>query len=159
MDAFWVSILFGTVFGFLGSIAANLIHNPLLGLIDKWRLSSEKNRFAREVEFHQFISDLKTGKTDKYIYLVRICAMMVMGFLGSLICGGTGILLSYVSNRPDAQMFEYGLGVGSGFFLSFYVLAAARYHAVAYSLNNFENLDADFKQKLAAQPNTPTLPA
>jgi hypothetical protein len=100
MDAFWASILFGAAFGFLGSIAANLIHNPLLGLIDKWRLSSEKKRFAREAEFHQFITDLKTGQTPKYIYLVRICATMVMGFLGSLICGGTGILLSYVSNRP-----------------------------------------------------------
>jgi hypothetical protein len=156
MDGFWAAILFGAVFGFLGSIAANLIHNPLLALIDRWRLSSEKKRFAREAEFHQFISDLKTGKIDKYIYLVRICATMVMGFLGSLICGGTGILLSYGSNRPDAQMFEYGLGVSSGFFLSFYVVGAARYHAVAYGLNNFEKLDAEFQRKLAARPNENT---
>lgn len=81
MNLFWASILVGTLFGFIGSIAANLIHNPLLVFIDKRRLSSKRKRFARETAFHQFLCDVNTGKIDKHIYVVRICATMVMGFL------------------------------------------------------------------------------
>jgi hypothetical protein len=153
MSVFWVSILLGAVFGFLGSIAANLIHNPLLVLIDRWRLSSRKKRFAREKEFHQFLSDLKTGKLDKYIFVVRICATMVMGFLGALISGIGGFLLSYLSDRPEAMILRFALGLLSGALFSFYMLAAARYQAVNWGLNNFEKLDVEFKQKWAQRLN------
>jgi hypothetical protein len=153
MSVFWASILLGAVFGFLGSVVANLIHNPLLVLVDRWRLSSRKKRFAREAAFHQFVSDLKSGKIDKYIFLVRICATMIMGFLGALICGVGGFLLSYLSERPDAMMLRFALGLSSGGLFSFYLLAAARYQAVAWGLGNFDKLDAEFKQKWAAGLN------
>jgi hypothetical protein len=156
MNVFWASIFLGTVFGFLGSVVANLIHNPVLVLIDRWRLSSQKKRFAREAEFHQFLSDLKAGRSDKYIFLVRICATMMMGFLGALICGVGGFLLSYLSDRPDAMILRFALGLCSGGLFSFYLLAAARYQAVAWGLSNFEKLDAEFKQKWAARLNEPT---
>jgi hypothetical protein len=143
MNTFWASILLG----FVGSIIANLIHNPLILLVGRWRLSSQKKRFARETEFHQLLSDLKTGKLDKYIYLVRICATMVMGFLGALICGVGGILLTYVSDRPEAVILRFVLGATSGGLFSFYLLAAARHQAITWGLYNFEKLDAEFKQK------------
>jgi hypothetical protein len=95
----------GTVFGFLGSVVANLIHNPVLVLIDRW----------------------------------------VGGFL-----------LSYLSDRPDAMILRFALGLCSGGLFSFYLLAAARYQAVAWGLSNFEKLDAEFKQKWAARLNEPT---
>ena len=150
MSTFWISFL-SIALGFVGSVIANLIHNPLLIFIGRWRLSSKKKRFAREAEFHQFLSDLKTGKSDKYIFLIRICATMVMGFLGALICGVSGVLLSYLSDRPDAMILRFALGLLSGGLFSFYILAAARYHAVAWGLSNFEKLDAEFKQKWAGK--------
>ena len=154
MSVFWASILLGAAFGFVGSIVANLLHNPLLVLIDRWRLSSRKKRFTRKSEFHRFLSDLKTGKTDKYMYAVRICATMVMGFLGAVITGIGGILLSYLSDRPDAMVLRFALGLCSGGLFSFYLLAAARYEAVAWGLNNFEKLDAEFKLKWPAELKT-----
>jgi hypothetical protein len=147
MSAFWASI----VLSFIVSVIANLIHDPLLFLVGRWRFSSKKKRFEREAQFHQFIADIKSGKQDRYVYLVRICATMVMGFLGMMICGATGILLEYISDRPDARMLEFLFGLGSGFFLSFYLTAAARYHVVSYGLANFEKLDAEFKKRWSAQ--------
>jgi uncharacterized protein (DUF2062 family) len=99
MNTFWTSILLG----FVGSVIANLIHDPLLFLVGRWRLSSKKKRFEREAELHQFISEMRTGKQDKYVYLVRIGATMVMGFLGAMICCAAGVLLSYISTRPSAR--------------------------------------------------------
>jgi hypothetical protein len=153
MSVFWASIVLGTVFGFLGSVVANLIHNPLLVLIDRLRLSSEKKRFAREAAFHQLLSDLKTGKVDKYIYLIRLCATMTMGFLGALICSVGGFLLSYLSDRPDAMILRFALGLFAGGLFSFYLLAASRHQVVVWGLSIFEKLDAEFKEKWAARLN------
>jgi hypothetical protein len=153
MAGFWASILAGTLFGFLGSVLANLVHNPLLALIDRWRLSSLKKRFARDAEFHRFVCDLYSGKVDKYIFLMRLCATIIMSFVGSLAAGGTGILLSYISDRPDVIVLRYLAGVSAGGLLSFYVLASARFYAVTWSLSRFEKFDAEFKAKWAAQLN------
>lgn len=60
---------------------------------------------------------------------------------------------SYISDRPDTGILEYIFEVASGVFLSFCPVATARYHTVSYGLANFEKLDADFKQKWAAQFN------
>jgi hypothetical protein len=149
MNAFWASIIVGTAFGFVGSILANFIHNPLLALLDRWRVSSRRKRFAREEQFQQFLSDLKTGKIDKYIFLIRICATMVMGFLGMLICTAIGILLSYITDRPDAFPVEVFFGLSAGFFRSFYVVAAARFQAVSYGLANFDKLRTEFNDNWA----------
>jgi hypothetical protein len=147
MNAFWASVLLS----FVVSVTANLIHNPLILLIGRWRLSSQRKQYAREAEYHQLLSDLKTGKVDKYIYLTRICATMVMGFLGSQICLVGGILLTYTSDRPEAVIMRFVLGAGSGGLMSFYVLAAARHQALVWGLHNFEKLDAEFKQKHGEQ--------
>jgi hypothetical protein len=147
MNQFWLSILFG----FVASIIANLIHDPLMFLFGKWRFSSRKKRFAREGEFHRLLSDLKAGEIDKHIYLTRICATIVMTFLGSMIAGVGGMILTYTSNAPEALILRFGLGVLSGAFISFYVVAAARHQSIVWGLHNFEMVDAEFKEKYAAQ--------
>src|SRR5664280_1933626 len=147
MNVFWASILLG----FVGSVIANLIHNPLVFLFGKWRLSSRKKRFAREAEFHQLLSGLKTGEVDKYIYLTRICATIVMSFLGSMIAGIGGMILTYTSNAPEPVILRFMLGVLSGAFITFYIAAAARHQSIVWGLHNFEEVDAEFNEKYAAE--------
>jgi uncharacterized membrane protein YeaQ/YmgE (transglycosylase-associated protein family) len=147
MNAFWASILLG----FVGSVIANLIHDPMVFLVGKWRLRSRKKRFAKEAEFHQLLSALKTGEIDKYIYLTRICATIVIGFLGSMIAGVGGMILTYTSNAPEAVLLRFLLGALSGGFLTFYIAAAARHQTIVWGLQNLEKVDADFKEKYEAQ--------
>ena len=82
---------------------------------------------------------------------------MTMGFLGALICAVGGFLLSYLSDRPDAMILRFALGLCSGGLFSFYLLAAARHQAIAWGLSNFEKLNAEFKQKWAAQLSDDTV--
>jgi hypothetical protein len=147
MSQFWLSILLG----FVASIIANLLHNPMVFLFGQWRLSSRKKRFAREAEFHRLLSDLKAGEIDKYMYLTRICATIVMTFLGSMIAGVGGMILTYTSNAPEAVILRFMLGVLSGGFISFYIVAAARHQSIVWGLHNFEKVDTEFKEKYGAQ--------
>jgi ABC-type multidrug transport system fused ATPase/permease subunit len=146
MSEFWLAI----VLGFIGSVIANLIHNPLVFLFGKWRLRSRKKRFAREAEFHRLLSDLKTGAIDKHIYLTRICATIVTTFLGSMIAGVGGMILTYTSNAPEAVLLRFMLGALAGF-ISFYVVAAARHQSIVWGMYNFDKVDADFKEKYGAE--------
>jgi hypothetical protein len=117
----------------------------------KWRLRSRTKRFAREAEFHRLLSDLKTGEIDKHTYLTRVCATIVMAFLGSMIAGVGGMILTYTSNAPDAMLLRFGLGVLSGALITFYVKAAAWHQSIVWGLHNFNQVDTEFKEKYAAE--------
>jgi hypothetical protein len=153
MSIFWASILLGAVFGFLGSTVANLIHNPLLVLIDRWRLSTKNEAICPR----SGVSPVPSRSENRKIRQVHISGPDLRndgdGFLGAVISGVGGFLLSYLSDRLDAMVLRFALGLFSGGLFSFYMLAAARYQAVAWGLNNFEKLDAEFKQKWAGPLN------
>jgi hypothetical protein len=91
-------------------------------------------------------TDLHTGAIDKYLYLMRLCASMVMGFLGSLILVGTGVLMSTLPPTVPNRALNLLLGVLSGGMITWYVTTTELFRRLMDSLNNFDEFDRRSKR-------------
>ena len=65
---FWLGIGTGALLSLAASIAANLLSSKINDYLDRRKLASQSNRYAKAQAFHHLIVELHSGKRDKYVY-------------------------------------------------------------------------------------------
>jgi hypothetical protein len=150
---FWLGLAVGAVLSLAASIAANLLHKDITSLLDRRKLAKQSNRYKKAAQFHQLVTEFHSGERDKYLYMIRLAARIVMGATISFVfvAAGIVILVSTDTDRSEAHQFYLGLcGVFSGLMMGMYASATSKYRAIANALDNFDTFDAEFKKKWGA---------
>jgi hypothetical protein len=102
MDAiFWIGILIGFLLSLAASVVANLFHGRIIAFFDSRKIAKQSNNFKKADAFHKLIEDLHSGKRDKYAYLNRLAARMVMGAVIAFQFITAGLILAYVMRHYE----------------------------------------------------------
>jgi hypothetical protein len=74
----WLTLVLGALLGLFGSIIANLIHDRLLNFLETRKISIRAARRSKALREYARYKQLYTGERDKYLFLIRDAATLVI---------------------------------------------------------------------------------
>jgi uncharacterized membrane protein YfcA len=153
----WITLIIGGLIGFIPALVAGFLIDPILKFLEARKLISRSKRFQKAAKFHKLVTDLRSGRIDKYLYMLRLLVPIIVGILSAFIFGIVGLFLTLASKliQGDADVKIaitinlFVSGVISGGMAYIYVRASSHYRSIMWALNGFEEFDAEFKQRWA----------
>jgi hypothetical protein len=157
-SAYWKGLAVGLALSFAASVAANLFHNKIIRALDRGRIVSHQRLKTRADRFYKLVSQLHSGKRDKYFYIGHI----ILGALVALIGSSTSIILCViVAPKPSPidllpwspETFPvYATAFLAYFFLLLFVLLLRRFYRVRRALEDFDAFEAEHHKRWGGPP-------
>jgi hypothetical protein len=161
MDStFWLGIGVATLLAVPAGVLAIWLHGRLVQYLDSRRVTCSEKRLREEHRFHKLILDLRTGRRDKYIYMLRMLIGVVIPFLTAVVClTGAMIVIPnipfpsdpYSFHLDDKQLISLFI-IAILLFMSMVGLFGAsltlnRFREITNALEDFEKYEKDFNSK------------
>lgn len=159
---FWIGIVIGTLLSFAASIAANLIESRINGFFAKRKSVSQEKMKRRALELHCIIAELHSGKRDRYLYMSRLLAVLVIRSVMVLTFAASAIVIAaLVPNAPpprggwfwiDPHSYRaLGGALAQLFFCNVALYSVYRsgdrYRKIANALDDYEAYLAEFNDR------------
>src|SRR4051812_37844988 len=86
---FWIGIGIGAALSLLASIIANIYNVKILSFLEARKLTSHSKHRAKAERLREFILDLRSGRTDRYMFMMRLMSMFTVGMTVFAVLGIT----------------------------------------------------------------------
>jgi len=155
MSAFWKGIAIGFFLAFAASVAANLLHNKVIRVLDRGKIVSHQRLKKRADRFYKLIDELHCGKRDKYLYMMTILFSAIVAAIASATMLVCAVVLA---PRPSILTFEllpwsadafyiYIFFLISYFFLLLAFLSLIRFTRIRRALDDFVAFEAEYRKR------------
>jgi hypothetical protein len=78
---FWLGVGVTLVGGTIVTVLANLAHPKIVAYLDSRKLLSQEKRRRQAEKFHALILDLRTGRRDRHVYMLRVAVGVIVAFV------------------------------------------------------------------------------
>ena len=159
LNSFWAGIAATAILAIPLGILANACYYKLVSYLDSRKITSQQKSRKRAFELDAIINDLRLGRRDRYIYMLR----MVMGQIAAfLICvvnlAAAGVVLALVPSRNSFEpvllhplLVLIALLAFAMFGVLMLQLTARRFRTITNALEKYE----DYKENLIKQWGAP----
>jgi hypothetical protein len=165
---FWLGIIVATILAVPAGVIAIALHSRIVRYLDSRRITSHEKRAQAARRFYQIIQDLRSGRRDKYIYMLRGLISIILSFvLGVIALVGAGVILALtplwsstalVLDWSQARPFIITLFLFFVTYFGMFICFAGlrRFRRITNALEDFDTYERDFLSKWGTQENMDT---
>jgi Na+-transporting NADH:ubiquinone oxidoreductase subunit NqrD len=160
-SSFWLGVVVTTVLAVPAGMLAIFLYGRFVQLLDSRKLISQEKRKKAAIAFHKLILDLRSGRRDKYTYMLRMALSGFSGLSAAVTCViGVAIVSALTpaqGNGWSLESFVDGTRATHGFVLFlmfaglvFMFLAHSilnRFRKIARALENFDRYETQYRSR------------
>jgi hypothetical protein len=159
---FWLGVGVTLVGGTIVTVLANLAHPKIVAYLDSRKLLSQEKRRRQAEKFHALILDLRTGRRDRHVYMLRVAVGVIVAFVLAIggIVGAATTATVVMAIFPEASGDSFAwdphklthaiIPLAMMFFGMFGMwiaeLAMRRFREITNALEKFDEYDASSKR-------------